>query len=179
MKIYPVIDLFQILTAFLKFLNVLSFFASNLIFKLFLPYALSSLLTVNSTLLRLPFFASIMTFYLLLIVVKSLLLSFLISLLLLTLSTIKSCLIDLLSIMASLALLFLYSAPISLIALSMFWFNLPPLQPTTSLLVFLKALFLVLFFSLSTPLLSVISLITQMSPFSYTPMILNSTSLFL
>src|SRR6267154_1579238 len=113
MKIYPVIDLFQILTAFLKFLNVLSFFASNLVFKFFLPYALSSRLTVHFTLLRLPFFASIMTFYLLLIVVKSLLSSFLISLLLLTLSITKSCLIDLLPIMASLALPFLYSSPIS------------------------------------------------------------------
>src|SRR6267154_393336 len=158
MKTYPVIDQYQMLTFFLKFLNVLSFFASNLILRLFLPYTLSSLLTVNSTLLRLPFFASIMTFYLLLIVVKSLLSSFLISLLLLTLLTIKSCLIDLLPFMASLAMPFLYCAPISLIALSMFWFNLPPPQPTTSLLVFLKALFLVLFFSLSTPLLSAISL---------------------
>src|SRR6267154_1598606 len=144
MKIYPVIDLFQILTAFLKFLNVLSFFASKFVLRLFLPYALSSLLTVNSTLLRLPFFASIMTFYLLLIVVKSLLLSFLISHLLLTLSTIKSCLIGLPSIMASLALPFLYSAPIPLIALNMFRFNLPPLQPTTLLLVFLKVLCLCL-----------------------------------
>src|SRR6267154_4557181 len=81
--------------------------------------------------------------------------------------------------MVSLALPFLYSAPISLIALSMFRFNLPPPLPTTSPLVFLKALYLVLFFSLSTPLQSAISLITPISTFIYTPMTLNSTSLFL
>src|SRR6267154_3573816 len=81
--------------------------------------------------------------------------------------------------MTSLALPFPYSAPISLIALDMFWFNLPSLQPTTSLLVFLKALFLVLFFSHSTPLLSAISLITPIYPFIYTLMILSSTSPFL
>src|SRR3989441_5951994 len=140
-----------------------------LIFRLFLPCTRSSLLTANFIPLRLPYFESITTYSLLLIVAKSLLLSFLISLLLLTPLTIKSCLIDLLPSMVSQVLTSPYFDPIFLIALIMLLFNLPSLQSFTLLLVSLRVLSLVLFFSLSTLLLLAISLKTQIFPFTYMP----------
>src|SRR2546425_5548931 len=117
-----------------------------LIFILFLPCVHSNLPTANFILPRLPYFESITTCCLLLIVVMSLLLSFLISLLLLTQLTIKSCLIDLLPSMVSQVLLSPYFDLIFLIALIMLLFNLPPLLPSTLLLVSLRVLFLVLSF---------------------------------
>src|SRR5437867_6204285 len=124
-----------------------------LIFRPFLPCVHSNLLTANFILPRLLYFESITTYCLLQIVAKSLLLSFLISLLLLTQLTIKSCLIDLLPSMASQVLPSPYFDPIFLIALIMLLFNLSPLQPSTLLLVSLRALSLILSFSLSTLLL--------------------------
>ena len=72
----------------------------------------------------------------------------------------------------------LYFDLIFLIALIMLLFNLPPLLPSTLLLVSLRVLFLVLSFSLSTLLLLAISLKTLISLFTYMPMILNFTSRF-
>src|SRR3989442_8964955 len=146
-----------------------------LIFRLFLPYVHCNLLTANFILLRLPYFESITTCCVHLIVVKSLLLSFLISILLLTQFTIKSYLIDLLPSMVSQVLLSLFFDPIFLIALIMLLFNLPPLLPSTLLLVSLRVLSLVLSFSLFTLLLSAKSLKTLISLFIYMPMILNFT----
>src|SRR5881296_1092768 len=120
-----------------------------LIFRLFLPCVHSNLLTANFILLRLPYFESITICFVLLIVVKSLLLFFLISLLLLTQLIIKYCLIDLLPSMVSQVLLSPYFDPIFLIALIMLLFNLPPLLPSTLLLVSLSVLSLVLSYSLS------------------------------
>src|SRR5881296_1179828 len=129
-----------------------------LIFIRFLPCVHSNPPTANFILPRLPYFESITTCCLLPIVVKSLLFSFLISLLHLTQLTIKSCLVDLLPSMVSQVLLSLYFDLIFLIALIMLLFNLPPLLPSTLLLVSLRVLSLVLFFSLSTLLLLAISL---------------------
>src|SRR4051812_24495909 len=119
-----------------------------------------------------------MTYCLLQIVVQSLLLSFLISLLLLTQLTIKSCLIDFLPSMVSQVLPSHYFVPIFLIGLIMLLFNLPLLHHFTLLLVYLRALFLVLSFSLSTLLLLAISLKVLISPFTYMLMILNFISRF-
>src|SRR3954467_15165889 len=149
-----------------------------LIFRLFLPCVHSNLLTANFILLRLPYFESITTCCVHLIVVKSLPLFFLISLLLLTQLTIKSCLIDLLPSMVSQVLPSHYFVPIFLIGLIMLLFILPPLHRSTLLLVSLRALFLVLSFSLSTLLLLAIFLKALISPFTYVLMILSFTSPF-